>query len=78
MVRTAAQQEFIFFLELDPLEIIDAPLPDDLDIETLQLARAAALAMLQMLELNLHDSEPLIGKLAEINRRLAAARSAAS
>jgi hypothetical protein len=30
--------------------------------------------MLQMLELNLHDSEPLIGKLAEINRRIAAAR----
>jgi hypothetical protein len=61
-------------LEVDPLEIIDVPLPDTLDIETLQLARAAASAVLQMLELNLHDSEPLIGKLAEINRRIAATR----
>jgi hypothetical protein len=80
MARSAAQQDFIFLLEHDPWWIIfEGGLPEGLDVETLTLLRVNVYAIIQALDATLDDTLPVIGLLAEIDRRLAdAGRSAAS
>jgi hypothetical protein len=52
--------------------VIEGPLPARLDIEMLRELRIAAYAIIQALDGTLDESLPFIGRLVEINRRIAA------
>ena len=63
--------EFLSLLWCDPWEVTEWPLPDDLDLNGLHQVRMIVYAVLQVLDLTLDESTPLIGRLVEIDRRIA-------
>ena len=64
-----------FVVRLDPWEAIDLdePLPDGLDLAALQELRAVVYALLHVLAFPLDEAAPIIGRLAELDRRIALA-----
>jgi hypothetical protein len=52
--------------------VIDGPLPARLDIEMLREMRDTVYAIIQALDGTLDESLPFIGRLVEIDRRIAA------
>lgn len=54
---------------------VDLPLPNGLDIDDLRFLRDTVYAIIHALDGMLDDSLPFIGRLAEIDRRLAVADS---
>lgn len=70
----AAARAFIKYVRIDPWEAIDLdqPLPADLDPAALLQLRAIVYALLQALDFTLDEATPIIGRLVEIDRSLAA------
>jgi hypothetical protein len=66
----AAARGFIEALLRDPWLAIELPLPDELDIDGLRRTRDIVYAIIQALGGTLDDSLPLVGLLAEIERRI--------
>ena len=64
-----------FFRDLsdDPWLAVELPLPAELDAEALRAVRAIVYAVIQAVDFTLDESTALIGRLVEIDRRLAAA-----
>ncbi len=50
---------------------LDFPLPDGLELDALQSVRPVVHALLQALDLTLDEATGLIGRLVEIDRRIA-------
>jgi hypothetical protein len=69
----AAALQFIEAVDLDPWNAmdIDLPLPDGLDLAALQWVRPVVYALLQALDLPRDEAAGLIGRLVEIDRRIA-------
>ena len=62
---------YLFSIEIDdPWSAVGLPLPDGLDSDQLQRARVIIYPIIQALDWTLDESLPLIGRLAEIDRRL--------
>ena len=68
-----AARDFVFLVELcDPWSAITEPLPDQLDdLDALRRVRSIVYAIIHALRWTLGDSLELIGRLAEIDRRIA-------
>jgi hypothetical protein len=66
-----AARDFIDALICDPWFAIELPLPDQLALADLRRTRAIVYAIIQALGGTLDDSLPFIGRLAEIDRRIA-------
>jgi hypothetical protein len=64
-----------FFRDLsdDPWLAVELPLPAELDAEALRAVRAIVYAVIHAVDFTLDESTALIGRLVEIDRRLAAA-----
>lgn len=72
VIDTAAR-EFVEAVYYDPWDAmdLDLPLPDGLDLDALQSVRPVVYALLQALDLTLGEATGLIGRLVEIDRRIA-------
>jgi hypothetical protein len=64
-------RDFKESLEVDPWFAIELPLPDSLDLDGLRHARDIVYAIIHALGGTLDDNLPFIGRLAEIDRRIA-------
>ena len=75
-----AARDFVFLIELyDPWSAITEPLSDQLDdIDALRRVRTIVYAIIHALGWTLDDSLKLIGRLAEIDRRIATIERLAS
>jgi len=64
-----------FFRDLsdDPWLAVELPLPAELDAEALRAVRAIVYAVIHAVDFTFEESTALIGRLVEIDRRLAAA-----
>ena len=71
----AVDEAASFFRDLsdDPWLAVELPLPAELDAEALRAVRAIVYAVIQAVDFTLEESTALIGRLVEIDRRLAAA-----
>ena len=67
----AARTFMVRTFDVDPWFAIELPLPDSLDIDDLRRVRDVVYAIIQALGGTLDDSLPFIGRLAEIDRRIA-------
>jgi hypothetical protein len=67
----AAARDFIEDVRVDPWFALELPLPDDLDLAALQEVRPRVYALLHALGFTVDEATPLIGLLAEIDRRIA-------
>jgi hypothetical protein len=67
----AAALYFMAGVEGDPWLALELPLPDQLALADLRRTRAIVYAIIQALGGTLDDSLPFIGRLAEIDRRIA-------
>jgi hypothetical protein len=67
----AAARYFIEGVRYDPWFAIEQPLPDDLDLGALKEVRPVVYALLHSLDFTLDEATPMIGLLAEIDRRIA-------
>ena len=63
---------FLDDLSYDPWLAVELPLPAELDAEALRAVRAIVYAVIQAVDFTLDESTALIGRLVEIDRRLAA------
>jgi hypothetical protein len=63
--------KYLWLLWRDPWEVLELPLPDGLDRDQLQQVRMIVYAILHLLDLTLDEAIPLIGRLVQIDRRLA-------
>ena len=63
---------FLDDLSYDPWLAVELPLPAELDAEALRAVRAIVYAVIQAVDFTLDKSTALIGRLVEIDRRLAA------
>ena len=63
---------FLDDLSYDPWLAVELPLPAELDPEALQAVRAIVYAVIQAVDFTLDELTALIGRLVEIDRRLAA------
>jgi hypothetical protein len=66
-----AARDFIAALIADPWFAIELPLPDNLDLDGLRQTRDVVYAIIYGLGGTLDDNLPFIGRLAEIDRRIA-------
>jgi len=64
---------FLRDLSDDPWLAVELQLPAELDAEALRAARAIVYAVIHAVDFTLDESTTLIGRLVEIDRRLAAA-----
>jgi hypothetical protein len=71
-----AARDFVFLIEVcDPWSAITEPLPDQLDeVDALRRVRSIVYAAIRALRWTLADSLELIGRLAEIDRRITVAQ----
>ena len=71
-----AAHDFLREIELDPWSWMAAglPLPDGLDADALQRARVIVYALIHALRCTLDYALPIVGRLVEIDRRIAALR----
>lgn len=67
--------DFLRRVAVDAWDAVDLPLPNGLDIDDLRFLRDTVYAIIHALDSTLDDSLPFIGRLAEIDRRLAVADS---
>ena len=63
---------FLDDLSYDPWLAVELPLPAELDAEALRAVRAIVYAVIQAVDFTLDELTALIGRLVEIDRRLAA------
>ena len=66
-----AARYFIEGVRCDPWFVLERPLPDGLDLAALHELRPTVHALLHALDFTLDEATPLIGRLAEIDRRIA-------
>jgi hypothetical protein len=66
----AAARDFIEDVRVDPWFALELPVPDDLELAALQEVRPLDYALLHALDFTLDEATPLIGRLAEIDRRI--------
>lgn len=64
---------FLLNLSNDPWLAAQLPLPAELDADALRAVRAIVYGVIQAVDFTLDESTALIGRLVEIDRRLAAA-----
>jgi hypothetical protein len=64
---------FLLDLDRDPWLAAELPLPAELDADALRTARAVVYAVIQAVDFTFEESTALIGRLVEIDRRLAVA-----
>jgi hypothetical protein len=66
-----AARYFVEGVRFDPWFAIEQPLPDDLDLASLQEVRPVVYALLHALDFTLDEATPIVGLLVEIDRRIA-------
>ena len=74
MDRETAQ--FCYALQGDPWAVLDFDLPLPADLDTLRHARDILYAIIHSVRCTLDDALPMIGRLIEIDRRIAALKEA--
>jgi hypothetical protein len=64
-------RDFAYSIKIDPWLAVELPLPDNLDLDGLRLARDIVYAIIHAIRGTLEDNLPFIGRLVELDRRIA-------